>query len=84
MAPKYDPGDLVFVHPTLPARVGDIVVVHEQNGHEETMAFIKRLKRRTAEWVETEQFNPQAEVKFKNTGGLKIHKVLQMNDLFGL
>ncbi len=83
MSPKYEAGDLVFVHPHVPARVGDIVVVHEQNGHEETLAFIKRLTRRTAEWIETEQYNPPAEVKFKNSEGIKIHKVLQMNDLFG-
>lgn len=84
MSPKYDAGDLVFVHPHVPARIGDIVVVHEQNGYEETMAFIKRLTRRTAEWIETEQFNPPARVRFKNTPGIKLHKVLQMNDLFGM
>ncbi|MGJ8529843.1 XRE family transcriptional regulator [Maritalea sp.] len=84
MSPKYDAGDLVFIHPHLPPRIGDIVVVHEQNGHEKTMAFIKRLTRRTAEWIETEQYNPPATVKFKNSEGIKIHKVLQTGDLFGM
>ncbi len=86
MSPKYEPGELIYVNPFRPVAIGDIVVIQEPVPGEELEfnGFIKRLARRTAEWVETTQYNPSQNVNFKNSKGLRLHKVLTTADLFGV
>lgn len=59
MAPRYEPGDLVFVHPHRPVTPGCDVVV-ELKGPDGTpgQCFIKRLVRMTARELLLAQFNP--------------------------
>jgi phage repressor protein C with HTH and peptisase S24 domain len=83
MSPQHKNGELRFVHPDRPVRIGDTVIIQVRNGeHEPAQAFIKNLIRRTADRVVAEQLNPPAEIEFKQQFVVAVHKVLGMNELF--
>lgn len=85
MEPRYMPGDLVFVHPDRPPRQGDTVVVQVQVGpHQPIEATIGTLLRRTEKAVTIEKLNPKAEVALARNTIRAIHKVLTINELFGV
>jgi len=67
MAPRFEPGETVFVSPKAPVNVGDDVLVQLHNGDDGedsqvagrvTTVLLKRLVRRTSKFVELRQFNP--------------------------
>ncbi len=60
MAPAYEPGWIVHVHPKRPCKPGDNVVIEMFDGQ----AFIKRLVKRTEKHVICKQWNPAGEVKY--------------------
>lgn len=86
MEPRYFEGDLVYVHPGRPVRVGDFVVVQTQaHDHDPPQSYIKRLTRRTAENVILEQFNPaETFITIPARFVIKMHRVLTTNDLMGV
>jgi phage repressor protein C with HTH and peptisase S24 domain len=85
MVPRYNPGDLVFVHPRRPVLKGDAVVIQIKNSAGADMeGFIKIFQSRTAEWIIVEQLNPASIIRYKRETVQHIHKVLTMNDLFGV
>lgn len=86
MYPMYSSGDLVFANNFRPPRPGDPVIIQypgEVEG-DEVGGFIKILVRRTAEWVECKQFNPEGSIKFRNHPRLQLHRVYTNNELFGI
>ena len=83
MSPRYEPGELIFVSPRRPARIGDDVVIVRRDGDGEQCAYIKRLLRRGGAEVVAEQFNPPKEVRFPAAEIEAIHLVLRMADLYG-
>ncbi|MFP6688175.1 MAG: S24 family peptidase [Alphaproteobacteria bacterium] len=83
MSPRYEPGELIFVSPRRPARIGDDVVIVRRDGDGEQCAYIKRLLRRGGKEVVVEQFNPPKEIHFLAADIEAIHLVLRMDDLFG-
>jgi phage repressor protein C with HTH and peptisase S24 domain len=85
MVPKYEPGDLVFVHPHRRPRGGDYIVIQEpdtDNGG--PRGYIKRLVSLTPQWIKTQQFNPATNIDFKNRSGTIIHKVMTEGELYGI
>jgi phage repressor protein C with HTH and peptisase S24 domain len=85
MEPQYNPGDLLFIHPDKPARIGDAVVVQCQIGPEgPTEATIGILSRRSAEKVTIRKHNPPAEIDLPRETVLSIHKVLTNNEIYGV
>ncbi|MCB9993092.1 MAG: S24 family peptidase [Hyphomicrobiaceae bacterium] len=85
MEPRFFPGDLIYVSPHKPVRIGDVVVIQEPDTNNgEPQAFIKLLERRTAERIITRQYNPDATIEFRARDGVKIHKVLTNNELYGI
>lgn len=85
MEPEHRPGDLRFIHPGRPARIGDSVVVQLRTGeHAPIEAMIGHLLRVGGEAVIIGKLNPQATVELKRRHVVAIHKVLTMNDLFGV
>lgn len=85
MEPRFQPGDLIFIHPDRPPRVGDAVVVQSQNGpHSPIEAMIGFLRRRTERSVIISKLNPESEIELKTEHIRAIHKVLSTNDLFGI
>ncbi len=83
MEPKYDEGELVFVSERRPVRIGDHVVVQVENG-DGGRSYIKKLLKRTAATLVLQQYNPGRELKIPMKNVRAIHRVLDMNELFGV
>lgn len=85
MEPKFLTGDLVFVHPGRPARIGDAVVVQfiKEDG-DYPQAMIGVLYRRTADNVELQKYNPPAIIKIPAKTVQLIHRILTNNELYGI
>lgn len=85
MWPEHKPGDLRIVHPGRKPQPGDDVIVITQNHeHDRPQAYIKRLVRRTADKVVVRQLNPAFEHAFQREFVVALHRVLTMNELFGV
>lgn len=85
MEPEHRPGDLRFIHPDRPPRIGDSVIVQTRNReHEPIAATIGHLLRRTATHIVIGKLNPPAEVHVKRDTVIALHKVLTLNELFGV
>lgn len=84
MEPRFNAGDLVFVHPHRPARPGDAVIVQVAVSQNQIEASIGYLRRRTAEHVVLGKLNPLAEVQLNRSQVTAIHRVLTINELFGV
>lgn len=85
MIPQFWPADLLFISPHKPVKVGDPVVVQSQlNGNGAVEATIGIFLRRSTDWIVIQKHNPRAEVEIARTTLVSMHKVLTMNELFGV
>jgi len=85
MEPVHPQGELRFVHPGRQPRSGDSVLIQLQEQDDGSVeCFIKILKKRAGGQIVTEQLNPAKDLKFDDAKVLYIHKVLTMNELFGV
>lgn len=85
MDPMHRPGELRFVHPGRPAAPGDTVIVSTQHWeHDPGQGYIKLFRRRTGDRVILEQINPRATIEIPVQYVMNMHRVLTMNELFGL
>ena len=82
MAPRFEPGELLFVHPGRPPQPGDDVLVelHDKDG-ESGACYLKRLVRRAGGKVVLGQFNPVREIRIDAKKVRAIHKVLTRAEL---
>ena len=82
MAPRFEPGELLFVHPGRPPKPGDDVLVelHGKDG-EPGACYLKRLARRAGGKVVLAQFNPPREIRIDAKKVRAIHKVLTRAEL---
>lgn len=85
MSPRYDEGDMVFVHPGRPPRPGCDVIV-ELHGHdgEPGSCYIKRLERRTPTRLVLTQFNPSREIVLPLQKVCNVFRILTTTELLGL
>jgi phage repressor protein C with HTH and peptisase S24 domain len=82
MAPRFEPGELLFVHPGRPPQPGDDVLVESHGGDGEPGAcYLKRLVRRAGGKVVLGQFNPVREIRIDAKKVQAIHKVLTRAEL---
>ena len=84
MEPQYFPGDLVYVHPHKPPRLGDVIVVQSAITDVEVEATLGVYVKRTEQHLTILKRNPVAEVQLKREAIRAIHKVLTVNELFGV
>lgn len=85
MEPQYFPGDLIYVNPHKPPRIGDIVVVQCRNGeHTPEEASLGIYRKRTERAITIGKRNPVAEIELARDHVKDIHRVLTMNELFGV
>jgi phage repressor protein C with HTH and peptisase S24 domain len=86
MEPRYFPGELVYVNPHKPPRIGDTVIVQEHNGDGGPVAAsIGVLFKRVGGTVVLRKYNPpDAETTITQTRIAAIHRVLTPNELFGV
>jgi phage repressor protein C with HTH and peptisase S24 domain len=85
MIPAYPEGEIVFVHPYLPYRADDPIIIQTENytnaGRE---AFLKYFKRATKEDLICSQLNPPGVVwTQKMITVASVHRVLRTHELFG-
>ncbi|RKQ70151.1 LexA family transcriptional regulator [Oceanibaculum indicum] len=83
MSPRYEPGELVFVHPTRPPSPGDDVIVEMIGDHGEPgPSYLKRLVRRTSDRVRVKQFNPpRDDIDYEAARIKRIYRVMSATEL---
>ena len=86
MDPWRSPGQFVYVHPTRPANIGDyvIVVIPRKERGAPPLAYIKRLKQRTADTYVVSQFNPPKDLVFPRHEGVKVLRVIDWGEALGV
>ncbi|TFF20793.1 LexA family transcriptional regulator [Jiella endophytica] len=85
MVPAHMPGDLRFVHPYKPPRQGDTVVVQAQYAeHSGVEAFVGIYDHATSDKLFIRKLNPDATVEFSARHLKAVHRVLTLNELFGV
>ncbi len=85
MSPRFDEGEIVFVHPGRPAVPGcDVIVeLHGRDG-EPGHCYIKRLVRRTTAKLVLSQFNPPKEISFSLKQVRAVYRVMTPAELLGV
>lgn len=86
MQDRYRPGDLIFVHPHQPVRLGDIVVIQEQRiPGGDVVAWIKEFVAWHGDRLEARQYSEKpALLTFFRKQVRSVHRVLTNNELFDL
>lgn len=90
MSPRFEDGETIFVTDSRqhrPARITDDVVVYlrcdeEDDGSTSTGVMVKRLARRTAHFVELQQFNPPVTFKVPMERILRVDRVVPWAEIF--
>lgn len=85
MVPWREHGDLVYVHPHLPVKPNDYVVVQlkQETDGGPIPAYIKRLVRRTAKDVQLLQYNPRKEFTILVKRIHSVHHIMGWTELLG-
>lgn len=85
MEPRYEDGDLLYVHPGRPATPGRDVLIelHGDNG-EPGSCFVKRLVRRTATALVLRQYNPDSEFEIPLDQVRVVYPILKQSELMGV
>lgn len=90
MAPRFEEGEAIFASDsryTRPPRIGDDVIVYildpeeHDDGERACAVLVKRLVRRTADYVELQQFNPPEIFKISNNVIRRIDRVYPWGEL---
>lgn len=74
MQPRFYAGETLFVHPGLPVKHNDWVVLQLQAG-DEHHALVKQYINTSNGDVVLRQLNPEKELKFKKTDVIALHKI---------
>lgn len=87
MEPRYRPGEPVFIDPVSPPQIGDDVIVQllrrDEDGEGEVVcALVKTLRRRTARFVELEQYEPRRTFKVPHGQIAHLHRIISMREAF--
>jgi hypothetical protein len=86
MSPRFEPGDPGYADPRQTPRIGDDVLVYlvkrdaEGEGRIHSV-LVKRLLKRTASYIELEQFNPAMSFPVPTANIAMIHRVIPMREM---
>jgi len=90
MDPAFEDGQLIFVEGKRQPRVGEYAIVYlrmngldqeADDGHSSRTVLIKRLVKRSASFLELEQFNPRTTFTVDSKDVLKYHRVIPYTEL---
>lgn len=88
MHPRYDDGDPLFVDPRHRVSIGDDVIVQlatpREDGGRAIRVLCKTLVRRTAEFVELEQYTPRETFRIPHKQIAEIHRVVPRREIYGI
>jgi phage repressor protein C with HTH and peptisase S24 domain len=78
MYPRFRSGELAYVHPRLPPRRGDDVIVQIRPREEDMppRGFVKELVGWASDQLVLKQFNPESELKFQRNSVVSIHPII--------
>ena len=78
MEPRYFSGETVYIHPRMPVRKGDFVLVQimEDGNDGAVMGYIKRLVSIDDKRLIVEQLNPDKEIVFARARVKSLHKIV--------
>jgi phage repressor protein C with HTH and peptisase S24 domain len=78
MEPRYQSGETVYVHPRMPVKKGDYVLVQiiEDNNDGAVMGYIKRLVSIDDKRLIVEQLNPDKEMVFARNRVKSVHRIV--------
>ncbi len=77
MSPRYEDGELVYVHPGRPVTRGSYCVVQFHAAHHATpRAYVKQYLRRTAKALVLHQFNPDKDIEIPADKVISVHRVV--------
>lgn len=85
MVPQFSPGDLIYLNPNKPCRVGDAVVIQSQDNPDDptVSATLGIYVRTTERHIVIRKHNPAAEVQVLRNPLTKVHRVLTVNEMMG-
>ncbi|MCW1985568.1 UNVERIFIED_ORG: phage repressor protein C with HTH and peptisase S24 domain [Sphingomonas sp. R1F5B] len=90
MDPAFEDGQLIFVEGKRQPRIGEYAIVYlrmngndqeQDDGHSARTVLVKRLVRRSASFLELEQFNPKSRFTIDTKDVLKYHRVIPYTEL---
>jgi SOS-response transcriptional repressor LexA len=87
MDPAHPDGSFIIAQKDKPIRIGDDVVVYlrprdeSDDGQTATQVLVKRLVRRTSQYIELRQFSPEATFRIAASDVLRTDRVLTLGDL---
>ena len=86
MSPRFENGDLVFVHPGRPAKPGNDVIVELHGEHGAPgPCYIKRLVRRTDNQIVLAQFNPpRGDITIDAARIKAVYRILTAAEIMGV
>lgn len=76
MVPSFRPGQLALVHPYLPPRPGEDVILYMDHENGDSQVIIKHLVKVKSDCWVVEQFNPPKTMELKKTEWAKCHIVV--------
>ncbi|WP_269581913.1 helix-turn-helix domain-containing protein [Roseibium sp. Sym1] len=77
MEPRYIAGETVYVHPHVPVRAGDYVVLQiKDNKTDDLHGYVKRFKSLTKDKLTVTQLNPQKSLTFPRDSVESIHRIV--------
>jgi transcriptional regulator with XRE-family HTH domain len=88
MEPVFDSGSAIVIEPTRPPSIRDYVVVYLRDRATDadggtSAVLIKRLVRRSASFVELEQYNPPCTFRIPAADVSAMHRVLSVTEMLG-
>lgn len=89
MEPRYLDGEPVFVDPNRTPAIGDHVVIQLQesdgaDGSRIVRALVKRLERRTADFIELLQYEPRQTFRIPRAQIAAMHRIIPPGELYGI
>ena len=86
MVPWKVEGQLLFINPHRKPRINDYVIItySGQQPGRPPLTMVKKLVRRSASFVELEQYNPAKVFKIPTDQVVSMFKVLELEDLFSV
>jgi len=80
VSPKYEDGDPVYVDPKRQPSAGDYVVV-QMKGDGKVVALLKELVRRTSDYVELRQLQPEVTFRIPLSDIRAVHRVIPWREI---
>lgn len=86
MSPWREEGQIVYVHPLQPPKIGDYVVLQllPLRDGEAPRAYVKKLEKRNSLEITVSQYNPAKRLTFPVNRIVSVHRIMDWSELLGV